>query len=180
MTATVALAGSWINGASEVTSGGRHAVINPANQETVAELTLGTPADVDRAVTGARLALRERATTPAQRCTVLTRLIAPRTPRDQHRLRLDQQPHPDHQRTPTRSGASGFGKDISTYSLDEHLAIKHVMSDITGTAENPGTEQTSPTQSDLIPAPPAAALRCTPRLRRTPIMSGFSELTRKA
>ncbi|WP_232073705.1 aldehyde dehydrogenase family protein [Mycobacterium stomatepiae] len=70
----MALAESWINGASEVTSGGRHAVINPANQQTVAELTLGTPADVDRAVAAARLALRERATTPAQRCTVLTRL----------------------------------------------------------------------------------------------------------
>ncbi|WP_108926236.1 gamma-aminobutyraldehyde dehydrogenase [Mycobacterium montefiorense] len=75
MTATVSLAGSWINGASEVSSGGRHAVINPANQETVAELTLGTPADVDRAIPAARLALREWATaTPAQRCTVLTRL----------------------------------------------------------------------------------------------------------
>ncbi|MET9199747.1 aminobutyraldehyde dehydrogenase [Gordonia sp. NPDC003585] len=32
-------------------------------------------------------------------------------------------------------GASGFGKDMSTYSLDEYLAIKHVMSDITGKAE---------------------------------------------
>ncbi|MFT4085583.1 MAG: gamma-aminobutyraldehyde dehydrogenase [Gordonia sp. (in: high G+C Gram-positive bacteria)] len=32
-------------------------------------------------------------------------------------------------------GASGFGKDMSTYSLEEYLAIKHVMSDITGVAE---------------------------------------------
>ncbi|MGW0038933.1 gamma-aminobutyraldehyde dehydrogenase [Gordonia sp. NPDC003376] len=34
-------------------------------------------------------------------------------------------------------GASGFGKDMSTYSLEEYLAIKHVMSDITGLAEKP-------------------------------------------
>lgn len=32
-------------------------------------------------------------------------------------------------------GASGFGKDMSDYSLEEYLTIKHVMSDITGTAE---------------------------------------------
>jgi betaine-aldehyde dehydrogenase len=32
-------------------------------------------------------------------------------------------------------GASGFGKDMSDYSLDEYLTIKHVMSDITGAAE---------------------------------------------
>lgn len=32
-------------------------------------------------------------------------------------------------------GASGFGKDMSQYSLEEYLSIKHVMSDITGVAE---------------------------------------------
>ncbi|MGV0795100.1 gamma-aminobutyraldehyde dehydrogenase [Mycolicibacterium sp. XJ1819] len=32
-------------------------------------------------------------------------------------------------------GASGFGKDMSDYSLDEYLTIKHVMSDITGVAD---------------------------------------------
>jgi betaine-aldehyde dehydrogenase len=32
-------------------------------------------------------------------------------------------------------GASGFGKDMSDYSLEEYLVIKHVMSDITGVAE---------------------------------------------
>ncbi|MUM19528.1 gamma-aminobutyraldehyde dehydrogenase [Mycobacterium sp. CBMA271] len=32
-------------------------------------------------------------------------------------------------------GASGFGKDMSQYSVEEYLTIKHVMSDITGTAE---------------------------------------------
>ncbi|MEE4022423.1 gamma-aminobutyraldehyde dehydrogenase [Gordonia sp. PKS22-38] len=32
-------------------------------------------------------------------------------------------------------GASGFGKDMSTYSLDEYLTVKHVMSDITDIAE---------------------------------------------
>ncbi|KUI48395.1 gamma-aminobutyraldehyde dehydrogenase [Mycobacterium sp. GA-1199] len=32
-------------------------------------------------------------------------------------------------------GASGFGKDMSDYSLEEYLTVKHVMSDITGVAE---------------------------------------------
>jgi betaine-aldehyde dehydrogenase len=32
-------------------------------------------------------------------------------------------------------GASGFGKDMSDYSLAEYLTIKHVMSDITGAAD---------------------------------------------
>ena len=32
-------------------------------------------------------------------------------------------------------GASGFGKDMSDYSLEEYLTIKHVMSDITGIAD---------------------------------------------
>jgi len=31
--------------------------------------------------------------------------------------------------------ASGFGKDMSQYSFEEYLTIKHVMSDITGTVE---------------------------------------------
>jgi len=30
---------------------------------------------------------------------------------------------------------SGFGKDMSDYSLEEYLTIKHVMSDITGVAD---------------------------------------------
>jgi betaine-aldehyde dehydrogenase len=34
-------------------------------------------------------------------------------------------------------GASGFGKDMSAYSLDEYLTIKHVMSDITGVSQKP-------------------------------------------
>ncbi|NMO00244.1 gamma-aminobutyraldehyde dehydrogenase [Gordonia sp. TBRC 11910] len=34
-------------------------------------------------------------------------------------------------------GASGFGKDMSTYSFEEYLTIKHVMSDITGVARKP-------------------------------------------
>lgn len=32
-------------------------------------------------------------------------------------------------------GASGFGKDMSMYSLEEYLATKHVMSDITGAVD---------------------------------------------
>ncbi|WP_185976161.1 gamma-aminobutyraldehyde dehydrogenase [Mycolicibacterium sp. 018/SC-01/001] len=34
-------------------------------------------------------------------------------------------------------GASGFGKDMSDYSFEEYLTVKHVMSDITGIAEKP-------------------------------------------
>src|SRR6185369_7830582 len=30
---------------------------------------------------------------------------------------------------------SGFGKDMSTYSLDEYTQVKHVMADLTGVAE---------------------------------------------
>ena len=34
-------------------------------------------------------------------------------------------------------GASGFGKDMSDYSFEEYLTIKHVISDITGVVEKP-------------------------------------------
>lgn len=34
-------------------------------------------------------------------------------------------------------GASGFGKDMSDYSFEEYLTVKHVMSDITGVVEKP-------------------------------------------
>ena len=34
-------------------------------------------------------------------------------------------------------GASGFGKDMSDYSFEEYLTIKHVMSDITAAVEKP-------------------------------------------
>ncbi|AYJ49191.1 gamma-aminobutyraldehyde dehydrogenase [Rhodococcus sp. P1Y] len=34
-------------------------------------------------------------------------------------------------------GASGFGKDMSTYSFEEYSTVKHVMTDITGVARKP-------------------------------------------
>src|SRR5271165_498248 len=75
MTATLSSASTWISGAAEVTHGRKHAVINPANQETVAELALATPADVDHAVAAARAALPAWATaTPAERSAVLAGL----------------------------------------------------------------------------------------------------------
>ena len=40
-------------------------------------------------------------------------------------------------------GASGFGKDMSDYSFEEYLTIKHVMSDITGWSKSLGTERSS-------------------------------------
>jgi len=33
--------------------------------------------------------------------------------------------------------ASGYGKDMSTYSFEEYTQVKHVMSDITGVAAKP-------------------------------------------
>ncbi|WP_460444634.1 aminobutyraldehyde dehydrogenase [Angustibacter aerolatus] len=33
--------------------------------------------------------------------------------------------------------ASGFGKDMSAYSLEEYTSVKHVMTDLTGTARKP-------------------------------------------
>ncbi|CAM4294720.1 Gamma-aminobutyraldehyde dehydrogenase [Mycobacterium basiliense] len=75
MTATMSVAGSWVNGGARSTTGRPHAVVNPANQETVAELTLATPADVDGAVAAARRALPQWAgATPAERSAVLARL----------------------------------------------------------------------------------------------------------
>jgi betaine-aldehyde dehydrogenase len=75
MSTSLSVAGSWIDGAPQLTQGRVHEVINPANQETVAEVASATPADVDRAVAAARYALAQWATaTPAQRGAVLTRL----------------------------------------------------------------------------------------------------------
>ena len=34
-------------------------------------------------------------------------------------------------------GASGFGKDMSTYSFEDYTVVKHVMFDITGVAAKP-------------------------------------------
>lgn len=72
---SAAVASSWIDGAAVQTAGPVHAVINPANGNTVAELALATPADVDAAVASARRALRGwSAATPAERSAVLAKL----------------------------------------------------------------------------------------------------------
>lgn len=69
------VASSWIGGAPVVTAGPLHRVINPANNATVAQLALATPADVDAAVAAARAAFREWATaTPMDRASVLAKL----------------------------------------------------------------------------------------------------------
>ena len=69
------VAGSWINGAEQTTRGRDYAVVNPATGQTVAELSLAEPADVDRAVAAARAALPGWAgATPADRSAVLARL----------------------------------------------------------------------------------------------------------
>ncbi|WP_222432008.1 aldehyde dehydrogenase family protein [Leekyejoonella antrihumi] len=37
--------------------------------------------------------------------------------------------------------ASGYGKDMSAYSLDEYTQVRHIMSDITGAARKPWHEK---------------------------------------
>ena len=50
-------------------------VINPATEETIAEVAKGTEADVDRAVAAARAAFEDWSqTTPGERSTMLWRL----------------------------------------------------------------------------------------------------------
>jgi len=56
------IASSWIDGAEVKTAGGSHQVINPATASVVAEYTLATPDDVDKAVASARSALPEWST----------------------------------------------------------------------------------------------------------------------
>ena len=69
------VAGSWIDGASIVTGGGLHRVLNPATGEAVAEYALASPGDVDTAVASARAALSTWATaTPVDRSAVLFKL----------------------------------------------------------------------------------------------------------
>jgi betaine-aldehyde dehydrogenase len=80
MTATASekirtVAGSWVNGRVLETAGPRHQVINPATGAPVAELSLATVADVDKAVAAARAALPEWSrATPVDRSTVLAKL----------------------------------------------------------------------------------------------------------
>jgi betaine-aldehyde dehydrogenase len=49
-------------------------------------------------------------------------------------------------------GVSGFGKDMSDYSLEEYLTIKHVMSDITGAADKHWHRTISPCADSAVPA----------------------------
>ncbi|WP_159233779.1 gamma-aminobutyraldehyde dehydrogenase [Mycolicibacterium vanbaalenii] len=69
------VASSWIDGAPVPTGGAEHTVINPATGETVADMALAQPGDVDAAVASARAALRDWAgATPAERSAVLAKL----------------------------------------------------------------------------------------------------------
>lgn len=69
------VASSWIDGAPALTGGGVHTVINPATGETVADMALAQPADVDAAVASARAALRDwSGAAPAERSAVLAKL----------------------------------------------------------------------------------------------------------
>ncbi|GAB3217714.1 gamma-aminobutyraldehyde dehydrogenase [Mycolicibacterium hippocampi] len=69
------VASSWIDGAQVLTGGAEHVVVNPATGETVAEMALAQPADVDAAVASARAALRDwSGATPAERSAVLAKL----------------------------------------------------------------------------------------------------------
>ena len=68
----------YIDGAWVDSDGGRrHEVINPATEQPVSEITLGTQADVDKAVAAARRAFDAFSRTPiAERAALLDRIIA--------------------------------------------------------------------------------------------------------
>ncbi|OYY89390.1 MAG: aldehyde dehydrogenase family protein [Sphingomonas sp. 28-66-16] len=64
--------GAWI----ESDGGSRHVVINPATEEAASEVTLGTPADVDKAVIAARRAFASYSqTTREERIELLGRIL---------------------------------------------------------------------------------------------------------
>ena len=64
--------GKWVNPAD----GKDFLVINPASEEPIATISLGTPADVDRAVTAAKKAFEGFSeTSPEQRLALLGRVI---------------------------------------------------------------------------------------------------------
>src|SRR5258708_21245497 len=82
-TVSTSVAGNWIDGAPVVTGGGLHQVINPATGEAVADYSLASPADLDRAVASSRAAVPDWATaTPAVRSAVLAKM--PQLPAEQH------------------------------------------------------------------------------------------------
>ena len=63
--------GQWV----ESEGGQRHEVINPATEEAVTAITLGTKADVDKAVKAARKAFASFSqTSPAERMELLARI----------------------------------------------------------------------------------------------------------
>lgn len=65
--------GRWV----ESEGGTRHVVINPATEEPASEVTLGTAADVDKAVKAARRAFESYGqTTPEERIALLGRVLA--------------------------------------------------------------------------------------------------------
>ena len=68
----------YIDGAWVASDGGRrHQVIDPATEQPVTEITLGSAADVDRAVGAARRAFDSFAqTTPEDRAALLDRIVA--------------------------------------------------------------------------------------------------------
>jgi len=70
--------GAWVDGAG----GRRHQVINPATEEPCTAITLGTAADVDRAVAAARRAFAEFSRTDVEtRAALIERIIAAYKPR---------------------------------------------------------------------------------------------------
>ena len=68
----------YINGAWVDSEGGkRHEVINPATEEACAVITLGSQADVDKAVAAAKAAFPAFAATPVEeRKALLERILA--------------------------------------------------------------------------------------------------------
>jgi acyl-CoA reductase-like NAD-dependent aldehyde dehydrogenase len=95
----------------EAVDGSVREVVNPATGDVIAEVPEGAQADVDRAVAAARAAFPGwRDTTPGARAEALLEL-APF---------VSEMPHGGFKE-------SGYGKDMSIYSLEDYTQIKHVM-----------------------------------------------------
>jgi acyl-CoA reductase-like NAD-dependent aldehyde dehydrogenase len=114
--------GAWV----DAVEGGVEQVINPATGEQIAEVPKGTHADVDRAVAAAKEAFKEwRETTPGERATMnaARKLEFGTVWINDHIPLVSEMPHGGYKQ-------SGYGKDLSMYSVEEYTQVKHVMAKI--------------------------------------------------
>src|ERR1700753_3358556 len=75
-TSTIARYGHWINGAEVIPPGERLVSTQPGSGEPVCEIALGSPADVDAAVSAARAAFEGwRDRRPIERGRILSKVV---------------------------------------------------------------------------------------------------------